>query len=56
MRLQGKRVLSNTLFDTTRANVEDQAGIPINMLCLESIDARSAAPFKGNIDIAALKG
>eukprot|EP00884_Botryococcus_braunii_P007291 jgi/Botrbrau1/16563/Bobra.0262s0001.1 len=56
LNVHGKRVLSNTFFDTTRANVEDQFGLPINLLCLESLDPRSSAPFKGNINIAALEG
>jgi tryptophanase len=48
--------LSNTLFDTTRANAEDQLGLPIDIPCRENRDPRVRTPFKGNMDIGALEG
>ncbi len=50
----GARVLSNTLFDTTRANVEMARGIGIDLSCKEADDLQSEAPFKGDIDLEAL--
>jgi tryptophanase len=51
----GKYVLSNTLFDTTRANIEYSGAEGIDMLCTESKHTDLEAPFKGNIDTDALK-
>lgn len=50
----GKQVLSNTLFDTTRANVEFSGAQGIDLLCPEGKRPAVAAPFKGNIDLDAL--
>lgn len=52
----GKRkyFLSNTLFDTTRANIEFSGAEGIDLLCEEGKKPTVPAPFKGNIDIAAL--
>jgi tryptophanase len=52
---QGKYVLSNTLFDTTRANIEFSGAKGVDLLCKESNDASVAAPFKGNMDVEALQ-
>lgn len=52
---QGKYVLSNTLFDTTRANVEFSGAQGIDLLCAEGKQPALVAPFKGNMDIAALE-
>ncbi|WP_295650705.1 tryptophanase [uncultured Mucilaginibacter sp.] len=51
----GKYVLSNTLFDTTRANVEYSGAQGIDLLCPEGKQTALVAPFKGNMDIDALK-
>ena len=51
----GKYVLSNTLFDTTRANVEFSGAEGIDLRCVESNDPDNLAPFKGNMDTAALQ-
>lgn len=50
----GQKVLSNTLFDTTRANVEQNGGIGIDLPCAEGQDPALIAPFKGNLDLAGL--
>jgi len=51
----GKYVLSNTLFDTTRANIEYSGAQGIDLLCAEGKQMNSEAPFKGNIDIEKLR-
>ncbi|MGH3973551.1 MAG: tryptophanase [Pseudonocardiaceae bacterium] len=52
---QGQISLSNTHFDTTRANIE-LLGCPARDLpCPEATDLDSAEPFKGNIDLIALE-
>lgn len=55
--LGGKRkyFLSNTLFDTTRANIEFSGAEGIDLLCAEGKLPSVPAPFKGNMDIEALK-
>jgi len=50
----GKVVLSNTLFDTTRAHVEHVGAEGRDLPVAEALDPRSRAPFKGDLDIAAL--
>jgi tryptophanase len=50
----GKIFISNTLFDTTRANIEYTGAAGIDMPCAESKETGVPAPFKGNIDIDAL--
>lgn len=50
-----KIFLSNTLFDTTRANIEFIGGTGIDIPCAESKDPSAPAPFKGNIDVDALE-
>jgi len=52
---KGKVFISNTLFDTTRANIEFAGGEGIDMICKEGKSPTIPAPFKGNIDIDALK-
>ncbi len=52
---KGKFVISNTLFDTTRANIEYSGAEGIDLLCDEGKIPSVAAPFKGNINIEALK-
>lgn len=52
---KGKVFISNTLFDTTRANIEFAGGEGIDMICHEGKSPTIPAPFKGNIDTEALK-
>jgi tryptophanase len=47
---QEKFVLSNTLFDTTRANIEFSGAVGVDLLTEDSKDPSVAAPFKGNMD------
>lgn len=51
----GSRVISNTLFDTTRANTEMLGGTGVDLPCREAADLESDAPFKGDIDLARLE-
>ncbi|WP_328752591.1 tryptophanase [Streptomyces sp. NBC_00285] len=51
----GSVVLSNTHFDTTRANVELAGCEARNLPCPEAADLDSKEPFKGNIDLDALQ-
>ncbi|HUZ59401.1 MAG TPA: tryptophanase [Hanamia sp.] len=52
---KGKYVVSNTLFDTTRANIEFSGAEGIDLLCPEGKIPSLIAPFKGNMDIAAFE-
>jgi tryptophanase len=52
---QGKFFLSNTLFDTTRANIEFSGAEGIDLICEEGKYPSLKAPFKGNMDSDALK-
>jgi tryptophanase len=52
---KGKYFISNTLFDTTRANIEFSGAEGIDLICEEGKHPSIAAPFKGNMDIAALR-
>ncbi len=52
---KGKYIVSNTLFDTTRANIEFSGAEGIDLLCEEGKHPTIPAPFKGNMDTAALK-
>ncbi|MBX2931498.1 MAG: tryptophanase [Chitinophagaceae bacterium] len=51
---KGKTFISNTHFDTTRANIEFSGAEAIDIPCKEAEDHESDYPFKGNMDIAAL--
>lgn len=51
----GQRVLGNTQFDTTRANIESNGGISIDLPCRESNDSQASYPFKGNVDLESLR-
>ncbi|MFJ8937311.1 tryptophanase [Streptomyces sp. NPDC102365] len=51
----GMSVLSNTHFDTTRANVELTGCQAHDLPCAEAKDLDSDYPFKGNIDLVALE-
>lgn len=52
---KGKYFLSNTLFDTTRANIEFSGATGIDLVCEEGKHPAIPAPFKGNMDVAALE-
>ncbi|MDE3143045.1 MAG: tryptophanase [Bacteroidota bacterium] len=52
---KGKYFISNTLFDTTRANIEFAGAEGIDLLCDEGKQPSLIAPFKGNIDLVALE-
>ena len=51
----GQMVPNNTHFDTTRANVEYNGGVALDLPCAESRNTESDFPFKGNMDIEALE-
>ena len=51
----GKYFISNTLFDTTRANIEYSGAEGIDVPCQESRFPSVPAPFKGNMDLDALR-
>ena len=53
--VSGKVVVSNTHFDTTRANVEFQGGRAIDIPVPEALTPSAIHPFKGNIDLEALE-
>jgi tryptophanase len=52
---KGKSFISNTLFDTTRANIEFSGAEGIDCLCKEGKLPTVPAPFKGNMDLALLE-
>src|SRR5580765_2447225 len=52
---KGKYFVSNTLFDTTRANIEFSGAEGIDLICEEGKHPGIPAPFKGNMDVAAFK-
>lgn len=51
----GHMVLGNTHFDTTRANLMAAGVEPVDLPCPQSEDLSRPHPFKGNIDLVALK-
>ncbi|MBE2254013.1 MAG: tryptophanase [Myxococcus sp.] len=51
----GKVVPSNTLFDTTRANVEASGATGVDLLYPEGRQPSVPHPFKGNLDVEALE-
>jgi tryptophanase len=52
---KGKYFVSNTLFDTTRANIEFSGAEGIDLICEEGKHPDIPAPFKGNMDISSLE-
>lgn len=52
---KGKYFLSNTLFDTTRANIEFSGAEGIDLLTEQGKQPSVVAPFKGNIDLNLLE-
>ncbi len=52
---KGKYFVSNTLFDTTRANIEFSGAEGVDLLCKEGKMPTVPAPFKGNMDVDLLK-
>jgi tryptophanase len=52
---KGKYFVSNTLFDTTRANIEYSGAEAVDLICEEGKHPSIPAPFKGNMDTAALE-
>jgi len=52
---KGKYFISNTHFDTTRANIEYSGASAIDIPVSESMDYSSDYPFKGNLDTQKLE-
>ena len=52
---KGRYFISNTHFDTTRANIEYSGAEAIDIPCEEAHDYTSNFPFKGNMDVEKLE-
>jgi tryptophanase len=52
---KGKYIISNSHFDTTRANVEFSGAEAMDFPVKEALDFDKPAPFKGNADVAAME-
>jgi tyrosine phenol-lyase len=53
---KGKVFISNTHFDTTRANIEFTGATALDCMDQELLDSASLLPFKGNMDIDQARG
>jgi tryptophanase len=51
----GDIIPNNSHFDTTRANIEYRGATALNLPCAEAFDTQAPAPFKGNMDVDALR-
>jgi tryptophanase len=51
----GDVIPNNSHFDTTRANIEYRGATALNLPCPEAFDTQAVAPFKGNMDVDALR-
>jgi tyrosine phenol-lyase len=54
--VQGRVVIANTHFDTTRANIEYLGGRAIDIPTPEALHPSEDHPFKGNLDLKTLEG
>ncbi|MCK5358111.1 MAG: tryptophanase, partial [Elusimicrobiales bacterium] len=52
---KGKFIISNSHFDTTRANVEVSGATAVDLPVKSALDFDKPAPFKGNMDITAME-
>ncbi|HOX22543.1 MAG TPA: beta-eliminating lyase-related protein, partial [Elusimicrobiales bacterium] len=52
---EGKIVVSNSHFDTTRANVEHSGAQAVDLPAPGALNFAKSGPFKGNMDISALQ-
>ena len=51
----GHVVPNNTHFDTTRANIESNGAVALDLPVAEAADTQAVLPFKGNMDTTALE-
>jgi tyrosine phenol-lyase len=51
----GHVIPGNSHFDTTRANIEHTGAEALDLLCSEAREIAAGLPFKGNIDVDALR-
>ena len=50
----GKYIVNNTHFDTTRANVEFSGAEAVDLPIRDTFDPNKVAPFKGDLDVESL--